>query len=99
MGAAQLTDLGQLPQRADVEDRHIRAVSAQHDTDAPVLHLGGEDREARIALEQLPKPSGEEIVEVGDDDRDGGMWRHRRPRRGPALRTSSTEDSARVSPA
>ena len=84
IAGAELADLGQLSQGAGVEDRHIRTVRAQHDADPPVLHVGGDDREARIALDQLAQSSGEEIVEVGEDYGYGGMWRHRRPRRGPA---------------
>ena len=73
MGAAELADLSQLGQGADVEDRHVWTVSAQHDSDPPVLHIGSDNQETRIALDQLAQPSGEEIVEVGEDYGDGGM--------------------------
>jgi hypothetical protein len=73
IAGAELPNLSRLPQAADVEDRHVRMVSPQHDTDAPVLHVGGEDRETRIALDQLAQPSGKEIVEMSEDYGDGCM--------------------------
>ena len=73
IAGAELPNLSWLPQGADVEDRHVWAVSAQHDTDAPVLHVSGDDRETRIALDQLAQPSGKEIVEMGKDYGDGCM--------------------------
>jgi hypothetical protein len=79
MGAAELPHLGQLPQGTDIQDRHVRTVSAQYNTDPVVLDVGRNDREARITLDQLPQSSGEEIVKVGQNDGDGGMWRHKGP--------------------
>ena len=76
--AAELPDLGELVERADVEDRHVRAVGAQDDRDSPVLHVGGDDREARVALDQLAQSSAEEIVKAGEDDGDGGLGGHGR---------------------
>jgi hypothetical protein len=71
--AAELAHLSQLRQGAEVEDRHVRTVSPQHDSDSPVLHIGSDNQETRITLDQLEQPSGEEIVEVGEDYGDGGM--------------------------
>jgi hypothetical protein len=73
IGAAELAYLGQLRQGSDVENRHVWTVSAQHDSDSPVLHVGSDDCETRIALDQFAQPPGEEIVEVGEDYADGGM--------------------------
>jgi hypothetical protein len=72
IGAAELAHLNQLVQGADVEDRHVWTVSAQHNADSPVLHIGSDNQETRIALDQLAQPPGEEIVKVGEDygDRD-----------------------------
>lgn len=78
MAAAELPDVGQLGQGASVEDRHTRLMGTKDDGDSAVLHAGGHDRKARIALDQLSQPSGEEIVELGKDDGEGGLWRHRR---------------------
>ncbi|HTA97807.1 MAG TPA: hypothetical protein VK730_09215 [Solirubrobacteraceae bacterium] len=73
IGAAELAHLSQLRQGTEVEDRHVWTVSPQHDSDSPLLHVGSDNQETRIALDQLAKPSGEEIVEVGEDYGDGGM--------------------------
>jgi hypothetical protein len=51
--AAELAHLSQLVQSADVEDRHVWTVSAQHNPDSPVLHIGSDNQETRIALDQL----------------------------------------------
>jgi hypothetical protein len=56
-------------------------VSPQDHGESPVLYVGGDDRKARIALDQLAQTSGEEIVEVGDYDGDYGSWRHLRSTR------------------
>lgn len=73
IGAAELAHLSQLGQGAYVEDRHVWTVSAQHDSDSPVFHIGSDNQETRIALDQLAQPPGEEIVEVGEDYGSGGM--------------------------
>jgi hypothetical protein len=73
IGADELAHLSQLGQGADVDDRHVWTVSAQHDSDSPVLHIGSDNQETRIALDQLAQPPGEEIVEVGEDYGYGGM--------------------------
>ncbi len=73
IGTAELTYLSQLRQGAEVEDRHVRTVSPQHDSDSPVLHIGSDNQETRIALDQRAQPPGEEIVEVSEDYGDGGM--------------------------
>jgi hypothetical protein len=73
IGAAELAHFSQLVQGADVEDRHVWTVSTQHDSDSPVFHVGSDNQETRIALDQLAQPSGEEIVEVGEDYGDGEM--------------------------
>src|ERR1700722_9250711 len=77
IGAGELTHLSQLRQGADVEDRYVWTVSAQHDSNPPVLHIGSDNQETRIALNQLAQSPGEEIVEVGEDYGDGGLGRHR----------------------
>ena len=74
--ALELSHLGHLGQGADVEDRYVWTVGAKDDRDAPVLHVGGDDRKARIALDQLAQSSGQQIVEAGEDDGDGGLRRH-----------------------
>jgi hypothetical protein len=73
IGTVEFAHLSQLRQGANVEDRHVWAVSAQHDSDSPVLHIGSDNKETRIALDQLAQPPGEEIVEVGEDYGDGGI--------------------------
>jgi hypothetical protein len=73
IGTAELAHLSQLRQGADVEDRHVWTVSPQHDSDSPVLHIGSDNQETRIAIDQLAQPPGEEIVEVSEDYGDGGM--------------------------
>jgi hypothetical protein len=73
MGVGELAYLGQLGQGADVEDRYVGMVSAQHDADSPWLHISSDNAEARIAIDQLAQSSGKEIVEVGEDYGDGGM--------------------------
>jgi hypothetical protein len=73
IGAAELAHLSQLVQGADVEDRHVWTVSAQHDPDSPMLHISSDNHETRVAVDQLAQPPGEEIVEVGEDYGDGGM--------------------------
>jgi hypothetical protein len=73
IGASELAHLSQLGQGANVEDRHVWMVSAQHDADSPVLHVSGDNKEARIAIDQLAQPPGEEIVELGEDYGDRGM--------------------------
>jgi hypothetical protein len=73
IGAAELADLSQLHQGAEVEDRDVWTVSPQHDADSPVLHIGSDNQEARITLDQLAQTPGEEIVEVSEDYGDGGM--------------------------
>jgi hypothetical protein len=73
IGTAELAHLSQLHQGAEVEDRHVWTVSPQHDADSPVLHIGSDNQETRITLDQLAQPPGEEIVEVGKDYGDGGM--------------------------
>ncbi len=73
IGAGELAHLGQLHQGAEVEDRDVWTVSPQHDADSPVLHIGSDNQEARITLDQLAQPPGEEIVEVSEDYGDGGM--------------------------
>jgi hypothetical protein len=65
IGATELADLSQLHQGAEVEDRHVGMVSAQHDSDSPVFHIGSDDKETWITLDQPAQPPGEEIVEVG----------------------------------
>jgi hypothetical protein len=73
IGAGELAHLSQLGQGADVENRHVWMVSAQHDSDSPVLDISSDNQETQIALDQLAQPPGEEIVEVGEDYGDGGM--------------------------
>ncbi len=73
IGATELADLSQLRQGAEVEDRDVWTVSAQHDADSPVLHIGSDNQETRITLDQLAQPPGEEIVEVSEDYGDGVM--------------------------
>ena len=73
IGTAELPDLSQLHQGAEVEDRHVWTVSPQHDADSPVLHIGSDNQETRITLDQLAQSPSEEIVEVGKDYGDGGM--------------------------
>jgi hypothetical protein len=73
IGAGELAHLSQLVQGADVEDRHVWTVSAQHNSGSPVLHIGGDNQETRIAVDQLAQPPGEEIVEVGEDYGDGDL--------------------------
>jgi hypothetical protein len=73
IGAGELAHFSQLGEGADVEDRHVWMVSAQYDSDSPVLHISGDNQETRIAIDQLAQPPGEEIVEVGEDYGDGGM--------------------------
>ena len=73
IGAGELAHLSQLGQGADVENRHVWTMSAQHNTDSPVLHISSDNKETRIAIDQLAQPPGEEIVEVGEDYGDGGM--------------------------
>lgn len=73
IGAAELAHLNQLVQSANVEDRHVWTVRAQHDSDSPVFHISSDNQETRIALDQLAQPPGEEIVEVGEDYGDGSM--------------------------
>jgi hypothetical protein len=67
IAGTELPNLSRLPQSANVENRHVWTVSAQHDIDAPVIHVGSDDRETWIALDQLAQPSGKEIVEMGED--------------------------------
>jgi hypothetical protein len=73
VGAGELAHLSQLDQGAEVEDRHVGMVSAQHNADSPWLHISSDNAEAWIAIDQLAQPSGKEIVEVGEDYGDGGM--------------------------
>jgi hypothetical protein len=73
IGVAELAHLSQLRQGANVEDRHVWTVSAQHDSDSPVLHIGSDNQETRIALDQLAQPPGEEIVEAGENYGNGSM--------------------------
>src|ERR1700733_7852318 len=84
IAGAELPDIGQLSQGAGVQDRHVWAMSAQHNSDPPVLDVGGDDRETRIALDQLVQSSGKQIVEVGDNYGDWGMRQHERPGVGSA---------------
>src|SRR5208282_2161920 len=97
MSAAELSDLGQFGQGADVEDRDVRTVSTQDDRNSPVLHVGCDDGKAWIAADKLTQPSRHEIVEVGKDNGDGGPWWHRRTRSARARTCPSAQMSARVS--
>jgi hypothetical protein len=73
---AQLADLGEVAQPADVEDQHARPVRAQQHGDALVRDVVRDDDHARIVLEQRPQAEGEQVLEVGDGDRDGGARMH-----------------------
>src|SRR5580698_6586466 len=59
-GVAELPDLGELPQGADIEDRHVWTVGPQHDGDSPLLDVGGDDHKTWIALDQSAQSSGKE---------------------------------------
>ena len=73
MTGSELPHLGELDERAHVQNGHIWAVRAQHDGDPRVLHLGGDDAEVGIALDQLAQASREEIIKAGEHNGDGGM--------------------------
>src|ERR1017187_4734426 len=74
--AAELPDLDQLRQGISVKDRHVWMVGLQDDGESLLHHVGGDDRKARIALDQLAQSSGEEVVEVCEYNGDCGSWRH-----------------------
>ncbi len=84
MPAAQHSNIGQLGQRAGVEKGYIWVVGAQDDRDSSLLDVGGDDSNARITPDQVTQPSSREIVEVGKDNGDGGLWWHGRSTRGLA---------------
>ncbi len=64
MAGAEVSDLSRLLQRTRIEDRNGWTVSAQHDLDAAVFHVCRDNREARIASDQLVQAPGEKIVEM-----------------------------------
>ena len=67
IGVAEFAHLSQLGQGANVENRHVWTVSAQHDADSSVLDISIDNQKTRIAIDQLAQPRGEEIVEVGEN--------------------------------
>ncbi len=94
MGDAELAHLGELPERANVENRDVGAVRAQDDGDSPLLDVLRDDRQAPIASEQAAQPSREQIVEAADDDADG-VSRRRGPAGGGRVHTPSSAAQSR----
>ena len=41
-----------------------------------MLHVCGNEHETWVVLDQLAQSTGEEILEAGEDDGDGSLWRH-----------------------
>jgi hypothetical protein len=76
MRDAQLAHLGEVAQRAGVEDQHARAVYPQQDRDAIVRDVLGDDGHARIVREQRSQAEREQILEAGDCNRDRRAYVH-----------------------
>src|SRR5450755_2615200 len=96
---AELADLRQMRQRIDVEDRHLRAVSAQDHPDPILLDVMGDDLEGGIALDYSPQAAGEEVLKAGDDDGDRRGLEHEDSAGKLPAPPASAEPARRVRPA
>ena len=70
MPATELPDARQLVQPVDVEDRHLRAMGAKHHVEPGGLDVAGDDLEPRVTVDDDPQASGEEVLEMRDDQCD-----------------------------
>src|SRR5437764_9882097 len=76
MCARELADLVEPDQRACIEDRYVGGVRLKDDGKPAVIDLGSDYLEAGVALDQLAQAPGEQILEAGESDGDGGLERH-----------------------
>src|SRR5437764_426297 len=74
--ARELTDLVEPRKRACIEDRYVGSVSLKDDGKPAVIDLGRDYPESGVALDQLAQTPGEQVLEAGESDCDGGLERH-----------------------
>ena len=67
----QLAKLGGARQRAEVDDRHVGLLRAEHAREPRVLDAVGDQLEARVLIDQRVESAGDDVLELGDRDSNG----------------------------
>jgi hypothetical protein len=70
--ATEVANVSERRESIEIEDCHLRVVGLKNHFDASVLYVAGDDQQAGVAVEHRPQAAGQKVLEVSDDEGDGG---------------------------